>query len=256
MLHEYYDEARVARLTERLRQDGILRNPPVVAPLSSDGGDGFVVLDGANRVSALRRLEVPHVLVQMVDYAGMRLETWNHLLMEIPGEALRRLLAGEGLSAESLSGEEAEAALAQRAILAYLDLPDGRWGVPLAGDGPQRALARFVEAYQQRVRFHRVKEARLEELRQLYPEGTALVVFPRYRPQEIMAFASNSVRLPTGITRHVIPGRALRVNLSLDVLASDQTAEEKNGWLRQWLTEKLERHEVRFYEESSYLFDE
>ena len=43
-------------------------------------------------------------------------------------------------------------------------------------------------------------------------------------------------KLPTGITRHVIPGRALRVNLPLSVLIDErQTTEAKNEWLRGWM---------------------
>jgi hypothetical protein len=50
LLHEEEDPERVERLVDRLRDEGVLRNPPVVAEL----GDGrVVVLDGANRVTAL-----------------------------------------------------------------------------------------------------------------------------------------------------------------------------------------------------------
>ena len=62
-LHEDTDPARVQRLVRDLRADGILRNPPIAAPLAPDG---FVVLDGANRTSALLALEAQMVLLQVV----------------------------------------------------------------------------------------------------------------------------------------------------------------------------------------------
>src|SRR5689334_22878 len=49
--HEYADEKRVARLVNRIGADGFLKNPPIVAPIP--GTEQFVVLDGANRCSAI-----------------------------------------------------------------------------------------------------------------------------------------------------------------------------------------------------------
>ena len=69
--------------------------------------------------------------------------------------------------------------------------------------------------------------------------------------------ASNGHKLPTGITRHVIPGRALRVNLPLSALTDErQTAEGKNEWLRGWIAHKLAGREICYYQEATFLFDE
>jgi hypothetical protein len=63
--------------------------------------------------------------------------------------------------------------------------------------------------------------------------------------------------LPPGISRHIIQGRALKVNYPLAVLR-DQTISlaEKNEQLSLWIQEKLAKRQVRYYAESSYLFDE
>ncbi len=66
VLHEHADEKRVVRLQTRLRTDGFLKNPPIVAPIP--GTEKYVVLDGANRTSAVKRMGLPHILVQVVDY--------------------------------------------------------------------------------------------------------------------------------------------------------------------------------------------
>ena len=65
--HEYNDVQRTAPLAQRLEEEGLLKNPPVVTPL---GGDDprYVVLDGANRVTALNLLKYPHILAQVVGY--------------------------------------------------------------------------------------------------------------------------------------------------------------------------------------------
>ncbi|MGH2435514.1 MAG: ParB N-terminal domain-containing protein, partial [bacterium] len=54
-VHEDHDPVRVDRLVASLRDDGVLRNPPVAAPLS---GGGYVVLDGANRAAALASIGI------------------------------------------------------------------------------------------------------------------------------------------------------------------------------------------------------
>ena len=63
--------------------------------------------------------------------------------------------------------------------------------------------------------------------------------------------------MPAGITRHLIRWRALRINLPLDRLAdTSRDIEEKNRWLQDWMRQKLAQRQVRFYEESTVLFDE
>src|SRR5438105_1697626 len=79
--------ARLPGLVTRLRTEGVLRNPPIAAP-RSDGG--FVILDGANRTTALLALEAPAVLPQVVEYEdpAVRLDVWCHLLaqpVDLPG---------------------------------------------------------------------------------------------------------------------------------------------------------------------------
>ncbi|MER3461009.1 MAG: hypothetical protein C4303_07905 [candidate division GAL15 bacterium] len=54
--HEQADRMRTEPLAERLRTEGVLKNPPVVTPIPDELR--YVVLDGANRVAAARRLGV------------------------------------------------------------------------------------------------------------------------------------------------------------------------------------------------------
>jgi hypothetical protein len=55
----------------------------------------------------------------------------------------------------------------------------------------------------------------------------------------------------------VIPGRALRVNLPLSILTDEgRTTDAKNEWLRAWIAHKLSDREIRYYQESTFLFDE
>ena len=262
--HEREDDTRTGRLSERLRQSGILKNPPIVTEtVETAEGARHVVLDGANRVSVARHLGWPHLLVQVVPYdsPGVDLRTWHHVLSGFPYDRLERELGripDLTLQHENLS--HARALLARREAIA------------MVVSAPDRALALFgahglyernallnavVDVYRERVPFHRTTREGFEEASTRFPDVTALVVFPRFHPDEILEIAASGARLPAGITRHVIAWRALRVNLPLDVLTeAKRSLEEKNRWLRAWIEERTLQKNVRFYEESTVLFDE
>jgi hypothetical protein len=81
-------------------------------------------------------------------------------------------------------------------------------------------------------------------------------VYPPFTPGDIREHALHDAKLPTGITRHILAGRALRLNMELRFLWSDTTLSEKNRWLSEWARHKLQASEIRFYPESTFLFDE
>lgn len=262
--HERQDESRTAPLVVRLRESGVLKNPPIVTRVQSpDGRERYVVLDGANRAAAVRGAGLPHVLVQVVRYEdpAIQLSTWHHALAGYPCEALERALASiPGLERRGDDLHHARALLARREAIAYV-ICDAERAIVLHGGrdlGERNGLLNsVVDVYSQRVPFHRVLRDSLEETRSRFPDVTALVIFPRFQPDEILEIATSGARLPAGITRHVIPWRALRVNIPLDVLADPaRTLEEKNRWLSTWIAERVAERRVRFYEESTVLFDE
>ena len=260
LLHEQHDAQRSEPLAMRLAADGMLRNPPIVAPIP--GEPRFVVLDGANRVTALTSLGVPHVVAQVVDYDDeeLILDTWYHLVSDLPREDFHRAidrLPGVSLEASDLNGARAE--LARREALAYLVYPNAAvFAMRVEGDLHQRAarLNDIVGIYKARGKIYRANTDHVEKLLPYYDAVTVLVVFPRYQPAEIIELARVGARLPAGITRHVIPRRALRLNFPLTVLRDDWPLIEKNGYLKDWLKEKMANKTVRFYQESTFLFDE
>jgi hypothetical protein len=50
--------------------------------------------------------------------------------------------------------------------------------------------------------------------------------------------------------------RALRVNYPLEELSANKSLEDKNAALDRWVNERVARKGVRFYAESTVLFDE
>lgn len=271
VLHEHADSKRVARLEARLRQDGFLKSPPVVAPIT--GTHRYVVLDGANRTSALQGMGSPHVLAQVVDYKSneVQLYTWYHLITgRTPANFLQEIRHVQGIVLQEAPVEMAREALAARAILAYIVVPieqggtavylvDGMPGTEHHGPESSTALLNAtVDTYKgdPQVAIHRVNTDNLSELLEYYDDVSGLVVFPPYKPDDILRLAEAGTKVPTGITRHIISPRALRVNVPMSLLTGSQPIEEKTAWWHEQLKRKLADNEIRLYQESTYLFDE
>lgn len=259
LLHEEVEARRVERLISHLTSDWLLKNPPIVAQF--DGK--FIVLDGATRTTALKRIACRDIVVQIVDYDSPEivLETWNHLLLDIPErdlfDALQRV---PGLRIEAASVDGAAAALEQRASLCSILLADGR-AFSLFGPCdtvPMQAemLNQVVAAYDGRGEMYRVAHTDVERLLAEHGRLSALIAFPCYRPNDIREVTLSGHKLPMGITRHIIPGRVLHINIPLAILERAEPLESKNAWLDDWMQARMHERHVRFYQEPVFLFDE
>jgi hypothetical protein len=252
-LHEDSDLERVERLTRRLTADGVLRNPPIAAALDDPGGE-FVVLDGANRVTAMQRSGLPHQVVQIVAYddPSVVVDVWAHLLQR-DGALVRALPlwmpAGEDDVRRGLEGG---------AFACGLVTARGAWGARIDGtlEDRVRALAAIVGAYKGKVPIYRVAAADFEALADEYGGADALVLFPRFSKSEIRAVARLPVKLPSGISRHIVPLRALRLNVDLALLAGDEPVEAKQARLDAMIRARLLERRVRLYPEATVLYDE
>jgi hypothetical protein len=263
--HEWHDPQRSRPLIVRLRESGVLANPPIVTQY----GDGhrveprYVVLDGANRSTAALEAGWPHIVVQVVRYEtpAVHLHTWYHGLTGEPAALLDSGLPRlAGLTVHHESPLHARAMLARREALAVVMLPDDG-AIVLTGGRTLRErnalLNGIVHTYQDRVPYVRVATDSLAQARLEHPGITALVVFPRYDPAEVIELAGSGEHLPAGITRHLIQWRALRLNVPIEMCEdASRTLEQKNAWLHEWMERRFQQRGVRFYEEPTVLFDE
>lgn len=260
--HEDHDQQRSAPLVAHLKRDGCLRNPPIVTPSGLEDGS-FIMLDGANRIYALAALGIPHTLVQIVPYSEpyVELMTWYHVICDIaPAELEECLRQVSGIEIAEVRLSHARGLLAARAILAYCAMADDRV-LSLAGGGVDlhernRLLNDIVASYLHTGTLYRNKTDSVAELLGTYPQVAGAIIYPTYEPAEILDLAQNGLRVPPGLTRHIVHGRALRLNYPLDRLQADKPLTEKNTELKTWIQRKFRERTVRYYAESTYLFDE
>ncbi|MBI4673107.1 MAG: hypothetical protein HY741_15740 [Chloroflexi bacterium] len=263
LLHEGHDPHGVARMVMALEHDGMLRHPPIVTQLDTDPDEPlYVVLDGATRTTALRKMGSRDILVQVVDYASphVSLSAWNHLLQGIaPEDLLAQIHNVPGAHVVETDTHHADAALAVRQLLCYFILRDHSvWGVRADGDlaAQTEVLNQVVNVYRGHAELFRVVTTQLDLLLHEYPEMMALVVFPRYSPAEVLHLALSNAKVPMGITRHLIGGRVLNVTVALETLMSDEPLAQKNACLQDWLRQKVHARKVRFYGEPLFVIEE
>ena len=255
-LHETVDPHRVERLVRRLETDQVLVNPPVVI----EAGDRYVVLDGATRTTAFKQLGYPHIAVQVVaPDENLILHTWFHTIRNLnPVELLKRLNDLPEVVLLEHESPKALGAVLARKRLCYLHTVDDRIFLvrPAPGVDDLAALNKVTQTYIDTSQLTRTLTTDMALLRQEYPDLSALVVFPQYTVEQVLQIARNGQLLPSGITRFIIPGRVLRVNIDLSYLKADCSLAEKNEWLQQLLTDKLAQGRIRYYQEPVYLLDE
>jgi len=250
--HEAHDSQRAMPLIQRLQHESVVINPPIVAPMSSSQ---FVILDGANRYYAFSNLKYPHILVQVAAYESgyVDLKTWRHIVCNWDADLLIEHLQ-KLPNVQLLDGQHANAIahilFKNRAVIALLS--------PVENTHERNAaLCAVVNVYQRNAILHRTALNEPDDIWPLHPDASAILAFPDYQPSDIMGAARHQAYLPPGVSRHIIYGRALRVNYSLDALRDTNTSlQEKNDALRKWIQQKLANRQVRYYAEATYQFDE
>ncbi len=255
LLHEEVDLERVARLLDRLSADGILKNPPIVASLP--GSDRFLLLDGANRVSAIENLDIPHLLVQVESFEDPALEVrhWNHVVRDIEARELAdyaRSAAGIELVDDAPEGDPY--------YLGSIVAKDGK-ALHMRAPGSMKDRVRHLRAmvavyYSREARMDRINHADMASVKAQHPHFGAVMIFPDFSKDAVRAVAEAGDRLPSGMTRILVPRRVLGFNMRLPLLKSNLPLEEKRRWLADQVQHKVSEHKVRYYQEPTFVFDD
>jgi hypothetical protein len=260
ILHEDHDKQRTFPLVAKLRAQGILRNPPVVMPLT-DGSGRYMVLDGANRVTSLREMGFPHIVAQVVgsNDGNVILQTWNHVIWGMESKILmENLHAVPGVGPVQVDTQRSLDA--PKYMPVQIRLPDGSFYLLEESPGDLadhiETLHKVVNTYKNRASLDRTSQTLVDSFKKVYPDLTALVIFPRFKTEIVLKLAAQNIVLPTGITRFTVSPRALHLNYPLHELSSGKPLEYKAAYLEHWIQERALRKGIRHYAEQTFLFDE
>jgi threonine dehydratase len=257
--HEEIDIKRVQRLMTRFEVDKWLVNPPITIRWKGR----YVLLDGATRYAALKRLGYRYLIVQVVEpsQTDFQLHTWFHVVIN-PDKPLSDLFEHleriDGLRLLPLETKDIQSALSEPRTLCYFLDQQGRATMAQEEAGVNRLLVmkELVHAYSSWGLVERTLITDIDRLMAQFPHMKTVAVFPQFVPQEIFDAARNENLLPAGLSRFIIPGRILRLNADLARLKRDESLSEKRAWFDEFLAEKMQRSRLRFYEEPVVLMDE
>lgn len=252
ILHETTDPARVQRLKAAFKKSTYFTNPPIVAEL---GNNKYAVLDGANRVTVSRLLKLPCIPVQIIDYQNPKIEllTWNHVLTGVSWQQWWQRVKPL-VSPHLAHRPKSHPALCLEII--FKNRHHYAVKSPALESERLALLNKIVETYKGKYQFHRTSENSIRAIGGLYPKYTALIIFPKLKKQDIIRFSRANLTIPSGVSRHIIPGRALRLDIPFKVLRSAQSLFAKNRWLKQFINKLTQANKVRYYSEPVYIYDE
>lgn len=262
ILHEYHDPQRTPPIARAIRESGTLRNPPIVVPMR-DENNSYMVLDGANRVTAIDSLGLEHIVVQVVqaDDEGLELTPWHHVVWGPSEEDLIDwMLALPEVIVKPSDSDMMTHYPQHLQTLAFISCPHGEYYQLLTSHHKllrrMEMLNRVVDCYKERATLDRTQLTDIDALAEIYPDLSGLVMLPQFRIDEVLYIVSEGYLMPPGSTRFLISPRVLHINFPLEELAADKSLKAKNAALQDWMKARLAAKRVRYYAESTYLFDE
>ena len=269
--HETCDFKRTQRLAEEIKRDGHLKNPVLVGYISTEeegkadqGKDErWLVLDGVNRVSALKLLNIPDVLVQSVNYEDERiiLSSWNHLIFGAKKEEIIEKIKDLNLEVSPCPLNWRKEALKHQKTISYFLFRDMSGIVVNNGsfkpEDRVRNLCQLLATYNGRSEIcYLDSENHLLSVFDHFKNSSAINLIPRFERKEILDLVQKDVLLPFGLTRFIVPNRVLGLEVSCSVLCASTPLSEKNSFLKELLAYRIKTKKAKFYQESVTLFNE
>ena len=237
--HEQVVSYNLKRLKEAMLNIG-----HVVDPLIVDKKTG-TVLDGHHRLKVLEIIECPQIVCQTVDYMSdeIKVGTWYPSL-DITADALFNLDSLKHEKVDYEVGKEAVTNLKSPFMVVTKDE-----GCHLINPGNYKLMEMVEEQNYvfSLLKKHTVDYVPDQEISKLVSGGKSILYRRAYSKEEIIKTAAGHTPLPPKSTRHLIPGRIIRLNMKLGWLHRPKEEAEKE--LHQMLNIRVYSGNVRKYYE-------
>ncbi len=216
-------EQTISKNLKRLKE-GMLNIGQCVDPLIVDDKTN-VVLDGNHRLKVLEIIECPSATCQIVDYqrADIKVGTWLPVVKELPAGVLDN---------QNLKSEKADMKAAMDAVnstRAPFALISGKSDDALLLNPGNYKLREMVEeqVFALSLFSSDIEYVPDSELDQWLAKGYTVLYRRPYTKDEIVRTAREHAPLPPKSTRHLIPGRIIRLNMKLGWLHFEREAAKK-----------------------------
>lgn len=242
-IYEKFDPLRTEILYNKIKKEKIFKDPIVVARLQGK----YIVVDGANRLEAVRQNGYEKILANVVDYSDVKqvVLTNNAHFLNIDQKALCDILEKNGIKLHRSDKESAKERLLSGKICGMIshgdiffeleDFTDLESGIDL--------LNRLVNSYAGKYDIFRLSELSHDDTN----FGTR-ITFRRFTMEDILQIIKNGSFLNSGITWHQVKNSIIRFNLPLDVLKRKDSGKVLN----ELITKKISQKGIRYYPSNVY----
>ncbi len=253
-VYENFDPIRVNKLCEKIYHDQVFFNPITVAKYKNTK----IVIDGANRLEALKRMGCRYAFVCYVDYLDDNkiMLTNNAHFVDVESKIFMGLLVEAGLSFELLSESEVSVGdvmgrLGLNATFIINGVDHYAFCDKSVGIDSVFFLNKLVDVYLGKYEIRRISELSQDQRWSLVK-----IVFRKFTIEELFNLSTNGILLNSGITWHKLKNSIIRFRLPLSLLRADESEENLKNCLLKEIEKKMSCGDIRYYPSNVYVCDE
>lgn len=261
LVHEELDPSNSKELINFLKKSQNLSNPIIVASL---GKKKYLQLDGMNRIFSFKKLGIKTITGQIVDYSNqeeIELSSWLHIFKGDIKKFLNFIKKDKSLVVNQGRMDQVGHRYIKESDFGRLcTIITKKKEVFFVSTGDSfsdkiKRMNYLVSYYKNNLSRgalpYTLNHDNIKVFFEQYPNDNIIVIFPTFTPQQIIESAKSGVLLPTGITRHLVKGRVLNINLPLSFFDNKKSLKEQNEEQDKILLKKRSR----LYEEATINFE-
>ena len=232
--------------------------------MASLGGKKYLQLDGMNRIHSFKTLGIKTITAQIVDYNDqekIELSSWLHILKGDIKEFLNFIKKDKSLIvSQGKMDQVGHRYIKEKDFGRLCSIVTDKKEVFFISTGGN--FSEKIKRMNYLVSFYKNNLSRgalpytlnhdsIKKFFKQYSDDNIIVIFPTFTPQQIIESAKSGVLLPTGITRHLVKGRVLNIDLPLSLFNNKKSPKEQNEEQDKILLKKRSR----LYEEATVNFE-
>ncbi|MDR4943259.1 ParB N-terminal domain-containing protein [Bacillus wiedmannii] len=214
-LHEEYELERLKKLSNKIKNEQVLKNPPIALQLAKDK---YLILDGAHRTLSLKQLNCKRMVVQVVKADYLSIGAWSHHIAD--SEGVLEVLKGNSniFLSKNIKSENSIATVFINGIKYDLNInPE----LEIDMEMKIKVWKEIVNAYTNKYPFTRITNDELIPLDGIVFSYTLLELY------QIKQLVESNLLLPAGVTKFKLNcGRILNLNIPLSFLIREDFVEE------------------------------
>ena len=261
LTHEELDPTNSKELVNFLKKSQTLSNPIIVASL---GNKQYLQLDGMNRIYSFKTLGIKTITAQVVDYNNQEeigLSSWLHIFNGDIKKFIDFIKKDQSLIvSQGKMDQVGHRYIKEKDFGRLCSIVTNKKEVFFISTGGN--FSEKIKRMNYLVSFYKNNLSRgalpytlnhdsIKKFFKQYSDDNIIVIFPTFTPQQIIESAKSGVLLPTGITRHLVKGRVLNIDLPLSLFNNKKSPKEQNEEQDKILLKKRSR----LYEEATVNFE-